>query len=84
MARYSDSFVSDTVELFKVMFFDSNIPKMMELGKTKLMFVKSYGIAPDFKNSLKDDIALSPCDCVCFDESLNKIIQECEMDLLTI
>ena len=56
----------------------------MELGKTKLMYVCNYGIAPHFKNLLRDEISKSPWYSISFDESLNKVVQESEMDLFVM
>ena len=82
LSGYSDNSVIDTIDLFKVIFPDSKVPSFMELGKTKLMYVCNYGIASHFKNLLRDEISKSPWYSISFDESLNKVVQESEMDLL--
>ena len=60
LSVYSDNSVIDTIDLFKVIFPDGKVPSLMELGKTKLMCVCNYGIAPHFKNLLRDEISKSP------------------------
>ena len=82
LSGYSDNSVIDTTDLFKVIFPNSKVPSLMELGKTKLMYVCNYGIAPHFKNLLRDEISKSPWYSISFDESLNKVVQESEMNLL--
>ena len=54
----------------------------MELGKDKLKYVVNYGISPFFAERLKKQISESEWFSVCYEESLNKIIQESEMDLV--
>ena len=64
------------------MFLDSKIAFKMELGKNKHKYVVNYGIAPFFADGLKQQVSESEWFAVCADESLNKIIQESEMDLI--
>ena len=54
----------------------------MELGKEKLKYVVNYGIPPFFAEGLKKQVSESEWLAVCYNESLNKIIQESEMDLV--
>ena len=53
----------------------------MELGEDKLKNVVNYGIAPLFAEGLKHQVSESEWLAVCYDETLNKVIQESEMDL---
>ena len=53
----------------------------MELGKDKLKYVVNYGIATFFAERLKKQESESEF-VVCYDENLNKIIQESEIDLV--
>ena len=64
------------------MFPDSRIASKKELGKDKLKYVFNYGIAPFFGKGLKKQVSESEWLAVCYNESLNKIIQESEMDLV--
>ena len=54
----------------------------MELGKDKLKYVVSYGTAPFLVERLKKQVSESEWLAVCYDESLNNIIQESEMNLV--
>ena len=54
---------------------------MMKLDRKKLRYVINFGIAPFFQDILKEEVASSEWFKTCFDESLNKTIQECEVYL---
>ena len=64
------------------MFNDSKVSSKMELGPGKIRYVVNHGMAPYFKTILKDEILLSDCFVVSFDESLNQVTQQCKMDLV--
>ena len=64
------------------MFPDRKIASKMELGKDKLKYVVNYGIAPFFVEELKKQVDESEWLAVSYDESLNKVTQESEMDLV--
>ena len=64
------------------MFSGSEIASKMELGKDKLKYVVNYGIAPSFAEGLKQQVGESEWLAICYDESMNKVIQESEMDLV--
>ena len=64
------------------MFPDSKIASKIELGKDKLKYVVNYGIAPFFAEGLKKQVSESEWLAVCYDESLDKVIQESEMNLV--
>ena len=67
--------------LFKVMFPDSAVPETFSLGKDKARYMIIYGIAPTFKQKLRNMINTSPWYSVSFDENLNKEQQKCQMDI---
>ena len=71
---------SDIKELFNVMFPDSDIVAQFSLGKTKRRYMILFGVAPYFKNALIKDINNSLYCSLSFDESLNSIVQKCQMD----
>ena len=79
---YSDNSVTGSVNLFQSMFPDGKIASIMELGKDKLKYVVNYGIAPYFTQLLKEQVSSSEWFVVSYDESLNEVIQESEMDLV--
>ena len=82
VSGYSDNSVTDSIDLFKVMFPDSKIAPLMELGKDKLKYLANYGIAPYFQEILKEEVSTSEWFSISYDESLNKSVQESEMDLV--
>ena len=68
-------------EIFKEMFPDSDIAKSFKLSKTKCGYVINYGLAPYFRDLLVEMISSSPFYVVSFDESMNKILQNEQMDI---
>ena len=52
------------------------------LGPGKICYFVNHGIAPYFIAILKDEILLSDCFVVSFDESLSQVTQQCNMDLV--
>lgn len=69
------------VLLFKEMFSDSEIAAKMEMGRTKIAYTISYGLAPFFLNQIFD--VLSSCTdlVIGFDETLNKVSQRQQLDV---
>ena len=72
----------DSCELFAVMFPDSKIASQIELGRMKLKYMVNFGLGPHFRDVLKCETAASDWYSISFDDSLNKVVQECEMDIL--
>ena len=78
--------------VFAKMFPDSDITKGFKLRKAKSIYIATHctgialliciDIAPHFKHLLKDNLSKSEVMVYSFDESLNEIIQTCEMDLI--
>ena len=68
--------------LFEVMFPDSKIASQMELGRIKSIYTVNFGITPYFRKILKNEIVNSEWYTISFDESLNKVVQECKMDVI--
>ena len=64
------------------MFLDSKIASKMELRKGKLKYIVNYGITPFFAEELKKQVNDPEWIAVCYDESLNKFIQESKMSLV--
>jgi hypothetical protein len=69
-------------KLFQVMFPDSQIVKLFSMGPDKLRYVVNHGLAPYFHQILKEELSKTDCYVVIFDESMNDVTQNCEMDLL--
>ena len=82
VSGYSDNSVTGSVNLFQSKFPDSKIASIMELGKDKLKYVVNYGIAPYFTQLLKEQVSSSEWFVVSYDESLNQMIQESEMNFV--
>lgn len=69
------------VELFELLFPDSEIAKKIRLKRTKIGYSLMYGIAPYFKNQLILNVLKCNFFSVGFDESLNKVSQKTQMDI---
>ncbi|KAJ8959577.1 hypothetical protein NQ314_006226 [Rhamnusium bicolor] len=78
----SYSSCSKTIPVLKKMFFDSNIAQNMSLGPTKASYLLVYGLAPYFTDILEKTLKECEYVVVCFDESLNKVAQKGQMDLV--
>ena len=68
-------------KLFSRMFNDSEIAKSFSVGRTKCGYMINFGIAPYFKKMLLEKLKLTPF-FVCYDESMNRIFQEEQMDIV--
>ena len=79
---YSNNSCNNIAILFQNMFPDSEIAKKFQLGPNKVKYLTNFGIKPYIKDLLVESIKKSNCYIVSFDESLNKVTQNCEMDLL--
>ena len=73
---------AEAVKLFSVMFPENEVAASLQMQRTKLAYVIVYGLAPYFKKSLVSDIADAEFFTVCFDESLNKVAQKEQMDVV--
>jgi hypothetical protein len=54
--------------------------QQMNLGRDKASYSVQFGLAPYFHDRLMDCVNKAPVYVVCFDESLNKVTQEKQMD----
>ena len=79
---FSNNAVNNCTPLFKQMFSDSEIAKSFSLGADKLRYVVNYGLAPYFHDVLEKKINCAPYFVAMCDESLNKVMQENQVDLL--
>ena len=70
------------VKMMKLMFPDSEIAASMQLERTKISYMIVFGLAHHFREELQR--SLQSCDyfVAAFDESLNKISQSQQMDLV--
>ena len=65
----------------RAMFPDSAIAAEFTLSKTKCAYLVKYGIAPWLKDNLVKEVNQSPFYSVSYDESLNRQLQEQQMDI---
>ena len=82
LSHYSYSANSDIGDLFRSLFPDSSIAQKFTCGSTKTSYLLCFGIAPYLRETLISSIRSSPSYVVCFDESLNKICHEEQMDVV--
>ena len=68
-------------DLFRTMFPDSDVAQTFELSKTKCGYYMNFGLAPYYRNILNEDINRSPFYTAIFDETLNQMVQEEQMDI---
>ena len=71
---------SDVVPLFQLMFTDSIIATQVTLEQTKFAYI-THGLAPYFHNEQLNSILQCRYLVACFDESLNNVVQEGQMDI---
>lgn len=69
-------------DLFKVMFGDSQIAKSFQLSRTKCSYLLNFGIAPYFRQEIINLVKGAEFFSISFDESLNDVIQEEQMDII--
>ena len=71
---------NDLNSLFWKMFPDSDIAHSYSMAKTKLSYVINFGIATHFRMLLLEKLVQLKFYTVCFDKSLNEVVQKCQMD----
>ena len=81
MSHYSLRSCLGISTLFQRMFNDSIVAEKFSISKTKCGYYINYGLAPFYRDTLINDIKKAPFYTVLFDETLNKILQEEQMDL---
>jgi len=72
----------DSHELFRAMFPDSKVAEKFSLGKTKASYLINYGLAKFFAKQLEDKLKSTESFVICFDESMNRVVQRGQMDLV--
>lgn len=82
MSHKSLRCAANDVSVFPLMFPDSDIASKMQLQRTKIGYVILQGLAPYFHNELKKELVECSEFVVGFDESLNKVAQLGQMDLV--
>ena len=76
---FSNNSSDDIVDCLKVMCPDSKIASSLKMKRTKAYYVINHGLAPYFKTLLLEDVSASDIFVLSFDESLNDVLQKCEM-----
>ena len=79
--HYSYNSCSEIGQLFQKMFPDSSIAQKFTFGKTKASYNITHGLAPYFHDLVYNSVLQSDHIVACFDESLNEVVQKCQMDL---
>ena len=80
MSHFSLRSCLDINTLFQCMFPDLATAEKFQLSKTKCAYYINYGLAPYFRGVLLSDIGKSPVFSLLFDESLNRVLQQEQMD----
>ena len=70
------------LNLFSVVFSDSDTAKSFSVRKTTCAYYINFGIAPYFKDLLLEKLKSSKYIVVSYDDSLNTILEEEQMDIL--
>ena len=70
----------DLNDLFRSMFPDSAVAQKFKLSKTKFAYLINFGLAVYYHKLLISEVKESPFFTLCFDESLNPVLQNCQMD----
>lgn len=73
---------ANSASLFAQMFPDSEIASRFGMQKDKNSYVVTYGLGPYFQNQLSSIVQKCPFFAISFDESLNKISQLGQMDIV--
>lgn len=71
-----------SASLFPLMFPGCEVAEKLHLGKDKVGYTICHGIAPYFRQKLLSSFSGVPFLVVSFDESLNKVTQKQQMDVL--
>ena len=82
MTHSSDRSSGSTSDLFPLMFPDSIIAQKFKMHKDKLGYTVSFGLGLHFQSNLVQEVNKCEFFCVSFDESLNKIAQKRQMDIV--
>ena len=78
---YSDRSNEDFGDILRAMCPTSPGAKCFKMGRNKLKYVVNHGVYPYFREELDRDVDKSPFIAIMFDESLNEIVKQSEMDV---
>ena len=82
LQRVSNNSAKDLNATFCEMFPDSMVVSQFQLGPDKLKYFTNWGVAPYIRQLLLNELDSASFTAVSFDESLNKLTQTCQMDLI--
>lgn len=82
MTHASDRGSCISSDLFPVMFPDSVIAQKFKMQKDKIGYVTVFGLGPFFQHKLSDALQKCTFFAVSLDESLNRIAQKGQMDII--
>ena len=75
---------NDISNYFRAMFPDIATSEQFSLGRAKSIYVVNHDLSPYFKELLTENVNLSDCFVVSFDESFDSVTQSCEMDIIIL
>ena len=78
---YSDRSNDDFGDISRAICPTGLEPKYFKMGRNKLKYVVTHGLYPYFREKLDSDVNKSLFISIMFDESLNEIVQQSEMDM---
>lgn len=81
MEKHSFRSCEQLGDLFRAMFPNCHEAEKFTLGKTKCGYFINFGFAPHFLGLLLESVKSSPFYSLSFDESLNKALQNGQMDI---
>lgn len=82
MTHMSLRTAANAVKLFPRMFPDSNVARNIQLNKDKVSYTICFGLTPFFQDKLLNYLRQLRFFTVSFDESLNKVTQSKQMDII--
>ena len=80
-SHYSFNSCSDIADTFKCMFPQCDLVQQFSCGERKVSYLCTFGIAPYFADQLLEKVRSSSNYVLLFDETLNKDLQEKQMDI---
>jgi hypothetical protein len=72
----------DSCELFRALFPNLKVAEKLSLGRTKASYIINYELAKFFAPQLEDKLKSTESFVICFDDSLNRVVQRGQMDLV--
>ena len=82
MCHYSFNSCNDISATFRAMFPNSGIAKTFTCGANKCAYLSCFGLAPYLHEQLVDMVRSTACYSISFDECMNRISQNEQMDFI--